>query len=382
MLRPLCLLLASASALSAGEIGFNRDIRPILSENCFYCHGQDPKHREAKLRLDVRAEATLERDGVTAVVPGHPEKSEMIRRLLTRDADDLMPPPNSHRSVTPAQVELLRRWIAQGAPYEQHWSFVPPATAPLPVVKDAAWPRQPFDRFVLAKLEAENLRPSPPASPAAWLRRASFDLNGLPPTPAEAAAFAADVAARGEAAYASAADRLLASPRFGERLAQEWLDVSRYADTHGFNNDSARSMWRWRDYVIAAFNANMPFDRFVTEQLAGDLLPKPTPDQRLATAFNRNHVINSEGGIIDEEYRVEYVADRVRTTSTALLGLTMECARCHDHKYDPIAQKDYYRLFAFFNNVLEYGEDGRVANAVPLMTTPTAQQQEIGRAHV
>lgn len=375
MLRPLCLLLASASSLSAGDIRFNRDIRPILSENCFYCHGQDPKHREAKLRLDVRAEATLERDGVTAVVPGHPEKSEMIRRLLTQDADDLMPPPSSHRSVTPAQVELLRRWIAQGAPYEQHWSFVPPTTAPLPTVKDTAWTRQPFDRFVLAKLEAENLQPSPPASPAAWLRRASFDLNGLPPTPAEAAAFAADVAARGEAAYAAAADRLLASPRFGERLAQEWLDVSRYADTHGFNNDSARSMWRWRDYVIEAFNANMPFDRFVTEQLAGDLLPKPTPDQRLATAFNRNHVINSEGGIIDEEYRVEYVADRVRTTSTALLGLTTECARCHDHKYDPITQKDYYRMFAFFNNVFEYGEDGRVANAVPLLATPTREQQ-------
>jgi hypothetical protein len=375
MFRPLCLLVISASAFAAEDIRFNRDIRPILSENCFYCHGQDPKHREADLRLDVRDEAVKAHDGVTAIIPGKPEQSEMLKRLLSHDADEQMPPPESNRKVTPAQIELIRRWIAQGAQYEKHWSFVPPERTPVPKVADAAWARQPFDRFVLAKLEAEGLMPSAAASPAAWLRRASFDLTGLPPTPAEIKAFEADTTLQGDAAYAAAADRLLASPRFGERLAQEWLDVARYADTHGFNNDSARSMWRWRDWVIESFNANMPFDRFVTEQLAGDLLPKPTPDQRLATAFNRNHVINSEGGIIDEEYRVEYVADRVRTTSTALLGLTMECARCHDHKYDPISQKDYYRMFAFFNNVHEYGEDGRIANAVPLLVTPTAEQQ-------
>ncbi|MFZ9980293.1 MAG: DUF1553 domain-containing protein [Opitutales bacterium] len=375
MFRPLCLLLISASAFAAEDIRFNRDIRPILSENCFYCHGQDPKHREADLRLDVRDEAVKAHDGVTAIVPGKPEQSEMLKRLLSHDPDDQMPPPESNRKVTPAQIELIRRWIAQGAPYEKHWSFVPPQRAPAPKVADASWARQPFDRFVLAKLEAEGISPSAPASPAAWLRRASFDLTGLPPTPAEIKAFEAETTLKGDAAYAAAADRLLASPRFGERQAQEWLDVARYADTHGFNNDSARSMWRWRDYVIESFNANLPFDRFVTEQLAGDLLPKPTLDQKLATAFNRNHVINSEGGIIDEEYRVEYVADRVRTTSTALLGLTMECARCHDHKYDPVSQKDYYRMFAFFNNVFEYGEDGRVANAVPLLVTPTREQQ-------
>ncbi|NDA79022.1 MAG: DUF1549 domain-containing protein, partial [Actinobacteria bacterium] len=344
MPRSLALLLVSLSAFAAEDLRFNRDIRPILSENCFYCHGQDPKHREAKLRLDVRSEAVAERDGTFAIAPGHPEKSELLKRLLSHDPDEQMPPPDSHRKVSPAQIDLIRRWIAQGAPYEQHWSFLPPERAPAPKVGDANWARQPFDRFVLAKLEGEKLRPSPEARPATWLRRAAFDLTGLPPTPTDIAAFETDVARRGEQAYALAADRLLASPRFGERLAQDWLDVSRYADTHGFNNDSARSMWRWRDYVIEAFNANLPFDRFVTEQLAGDLLPSPTPDQRLATAFNRNHVINSEGGIIDEEYRVEYVADRVRTTSTALLGLTMECARCHDHKYDPISQKDYYRL--------------------------------------
>ena len=374
MPRSLALLLLSLSALTAEDLRFNRDIRPILSENCFYCHGQDPKHREAGLRLDLRAEATKANDGVIAIVPGHPEKSEMLKRLLSHDADEQMPPPESNRKVTPAQIELIRRWIAQGAPYEKHWSFVPPEKASAPQVADTGWARQPFDRFVLAKLEAEKLKPSPEAKPATWLRRASFDLTGLPPTPTEIAAFEADAAKRGEPAYRAAARRLLASPRFGERLAQDWLDVARYADTHGFNNDSARSMWRWRDYVIESFNANLPFDRFITEQLAGDLLPNPTDAQRLATAFNRNHVINSEGGIIDEEYRVEYVADRVRTTSTALLGLTTECARCHDHKYDPITQKDYYRMFAFFNNVLEYGEDGRIANAVPLLVTPTPAQ--------
>ena len=373
--RAILLLLALISGLSAEDLRFNRDIRPILSENCFFCHGQDPKHREAKLRLDVRAEALMEHDSGFAIVPGHPEKSEILKRLRSHNADDQMPPPESNRKVTPAQIELIHRWIAQGAPYEKHWSFVPPEKAPVPKVSDASWARQPFDRFVLAKLETEKLKPSAEAKPSTWLRRAAFDLTGLPPTPAEIAAFESDATKRGEAAYAAAADRLLASPRFGERLAQDWLDVARYADTHGFNNDSGRTMWRWRDYVIESFNANLPFDRFVTEQLAGDLLPKPTLDQRIASAFNRNHVINSEGGIIEEEYRVEYVADRVRTASTALLGLTTECARCHDHKFDPITQKDYYRMFAFFNNVLEYGEDGRVANAVPLLVTPTREQQ-------
>jgi hypothetical protein len=373
--RAVLALLAMACALAAEDIRFNRDIRPILSENCFYCHGQDPKHREAGLRLDVRDEAIKAHDGVIAVVPGKPEQSEMLNRLLSHDADEQMPPPESNRKVTPAQIELIRRWIAQGAPYEKHWAFVPPEKAPAPKVTDKAWAREPFDRFVLAKLEAEKLKPAPEAKPSAWLRRASFDLTGLPPTPAEIAAFEADVGQRGDLAYVTAAQRLLDSPRFGERLAQDWLDVARYADTHGFNNDSARSMWRWRDWVIESFNQNAPFSQFITEQLAGDLLPNPTDAQRLATAFNRNHVINSEGGIIDEEYRVEYVADRVRTTSTALLGLTTECARCHDHKYDPITQKDYYRMFAFFNNVHEYGEDGRIANAVPLLVTPTAEQQ-------
>ena len=280
MSRSLSLLLFSLSALSAEDLRFNRDIRPILSENCFFCHGQDPKHREADLRLDQRSEAIKDNDGVFAIVPGHPEKSEILKRMVSHDPDDQMPPPESNRKVTPAQIELIRRWIAQGAPYEKHWSFVPPEKASAPKLNDASWARQPFDRYVLAKLETEKLQPSAEAKPATWLRRAAFDLTGLPPTPTEIAAFEADAAKRGEAAYAAAADRLLSSTRFGERLAQDWLDVARYADTHGFNNDSSRSMWRWRDYVIESFNANLPFDRFVTEQLAGDLLPNPTPDQR------------------------------------------------------------------------------------------------------
>ncbi|MGH7955676.1 MAG: DUF1549 domain-containing protein, partial [Opitutaceae bacterium] len=246
-----------------------------------------------------------------------------------------------------------------------------------PKVRLTKWPRNDVDRFVLARLEQENLGPSSAAAPATWLRRASFDLTGLPPTPQEFDAFAADVARRGEPAYAAAVDRLLASAHFGERLAMDWLDAARYADTHGFNNDSARTMWLWRDWVIDAFNTNKPYDRFITEQLAGDLLPQPTLEQRIATGFGRNHVISSEGGIIDEEYRVEYVADRVRTVSTAWLGLTLECARCHDHKFDPVQQRDYYRFFAFFNNVPEHGEDGRIANAVPMMPAPTRDQQTL-----
>jgi len=370
-------MLASIGAAStaADRVDFNRDIRPILSENCFQCHGQDPARREAKLRLDERESATRDRDGYAAIAPGRPAASDVIRRILSKDADEVMPPPDTHKRVTPGQAALLQRWIAEGADYAKHWAFIPPERAPLPPVKLSAWPRHALDRFVLARLERESLAPAPAAPPATWLRRASFDLTGLPPTPAELDRFEAEARTQGEPAYVAAVDRLLASAHFGERQALEWLDAARYADTHGFNNDSSRSMWRWRDWVIEAFNANKPYDQFITEQLAGDLLPQPTLDQRLATGFNRNHVINSEGGIIDEEYRVEYVADRVRTVSTAWLGLTMECARCHDHKFDAVTQRNYYQLFAFFNNVPEHGEDGRVANAVPMMPAPTREQQ-------
>ncbi len=378
------LALAVVAAARAAVPDYNRDVRPILSENCFQCHGQDPAKREAELRLDRRAEAIEVRDGIAAIVPGRPAESELLRRLTSREPSEQMPPPESHKRVTAAEAEVLRRWIEGGAPYAEHWAFVPPVRPTLPAQAGAGgngWGAagetlHPVDALVRARLAAEGLAPAPPAAPETWLRRASFDLVGLPPTLAEIDAFAADVGRRGDAAYRAAADRLLASPHYGERQALEWLDVARYADSHGFNNDSARVMWRWRDWVIDAFNANLRYDRFITEQLAGDLLPEPTLEQRLATGFGRNHVINSEGGIIDEEYRVEYVADRVRTLSTAWLGLTFECARCHDHKFDPISQRDYYRLFAFFNNVPEHGEDGRVANAIPMIPAPTRMQQE------
>lgn len=372
------LFATTSSFVAAADphpLAFNRDIRPILSENCFHCHGQDPAKREGKLRLDERESAIRPRDDIAAIVPGKPDESEMIRRLASTDPTEQMPPPDSHKRVTPAQLDLLRRWIAQGAPYQKHWAFEAPERAPLPEVKSARWSRGPLDRFVLARLERDGLAPSAEATPETWLRRVSFDLIGLPPTPAELDTFAAEVARRGESAYAAAVDRLFASPHYGERQAIEWLDAARYADTHGFNNDSTRTMWRWRDWVIGAFNANVPYDRFITEQLAGDLLPRPTLEQRIATGFGRNHVISSEGGIIAEEYRAEYVADRLRTFSTAWLGLSLECARCHDHKFDPVTQRDYYRLFAFFNNVPEHGEDGRVANAIPYIPAPTTAQQ-------
>jgi mono/diheme cytochrome c family protein len=368
---------AVAQPAAPAKLEFNRDIRPILSENCFQCHGQDANHREAKLRLDDRDDSVRDRDGRFVIAPGRPEDSELIARILTTDEEDHMPLASSNKHLTPAQVATLRRWIAEGATYQKHWAFIPPVRAPLPKVTAAKWPRTPIDRFVLARLEREKLSPSPEAPPETWLRRVSFDLTGLPPTPAELDAFAVEVARRGERAYEAAVDRLLASPHFGERLAIDWLDAARYADSHGFNNDGLRTMWRWRDWVIEAFNANKPYNEFITEQIAGDLLPKPTLEQRIATGFARNHVINSEGGIIDEEYRVEYVADRVRTLSTAWLGLTMECAKCHDHKFDPIKQKDFYRMFAFFNNVPEHGEDGRRANAVPLIAAPTREQQAV-----
>jgi hypothetical protein len=373
-LRCPTLLLFSSLAAFAEPLRFNRDIRPILADKCFACHGQDPKQRKGELRLDVAAEAMAERKGGRAIVPGKPDESTVMQRILTTDPDDVMPPPDSHRTLEPAEKEKLRQWIVEGAAYEQHWAFQPPVRVPLPAVKSAAWVQQPMDALVLAKLESLGIAPSPPAAPERWLRRVSLDLTGLVPAPPELDAFAADVKQRGEAAYADAADRLLASPRFGERMAQDWLDAARYADSHGFNNDTSREMWRWRDWVIAAFNRNQPYDRFLTEQIAGDLLPAASLEQRIATAYCRNHVINSEGGIIDEEYRVEYVVDRLRTLGMSVLGLTLECARCHDHKYDPLTMSDFYSLYAFFNQVPEYGEDGRSANASPLLISPTEEQ--------
>jgi hypothetical protein len=369
------IVAGTAPGAAPAHLDYDRDVRPILSENCFLCHGQDSKKRMAGLRLDSFESATADRRGHAAMVPGNPAASLICQRITAADPAHRMPPVFSNRSLTADQIAILKRWIEEGGVYTKHWSFVPPKRPAVPAAGDPHWVKQPIDAFVYRRLEAEGLRPGREARPETWLRRVSLDLIGLPPGLDELDAFSRDVKARGEAAYSAAVDRLLASPRYGERMALDWLDVARYADTHGFNNDSARSMWRWRDWVIQSFNHNMPYDRFITEQLAGDLLPHATMEQRLATGFLRDGVINSEGGIIDEEYRVEYVTDRVNTMAAAWLGLTVGCAHCHDHKFDPITQRDHYRFFAFFNNVPEKGEDGRVANATPIMPAPTDAQQ-------
>jgi hypothetical protein len=352
------------------RVPFNREIRPILAENCFTCHGPDHNKRMAGLRLDVREEAVAR----GAFVPGKPERSKLIARVFATEESRLMPPVFSHKHLTTVQKNLLRRWIEQGAVYEPHWAYVRlPARVAVPAVKNAAWCRSPIDRFVLARLEREGLAPSPDTGRTDWLRRVTLDLTGLPPAPRDADAFLAD---RSKAAYAHVVDRLLASPHYGERMAVPWLDVARYADSYGYQSDQLCPTWPYRDWVVKAFNDNLPYDQFITCQLAGDLLPNATREQRLATAFNRLHRMTNEGGSVPEEWRLEGVADRVHTFGTAFLGLTVECARCHDHKYDPIPQRDYYALSAFFNSVDEYGLYDR-ADIVPTpsLLLPTPEQE-------
>jgi len=352
---------------SAGELLFDRDIRPILSENCYLCHGVDAAERQADLRLDLR-ESAVEHG---AIVPGNRQESLLVERITSDDEYLRMPPADSNHTLTDEEIEKLIRWIEQGAEYDTLWSFKPVARPAIPRVDDEAWAKNDIDRFVLSRLEQEGMQPNPRAPLPTLLRRISLDLTGLPPTETQLEQWLAASEPLGVAI-----EELLASSAFGERMASDWLDVARYADTHGFNNDSARTMWPWRDWVVKAFNNNLPYDQFIVQQLAGDLLEEPTLDLKVATGFSRNHPINSEGGIINEEYRVEYVADRVRTTSLAWLGLTLDCARCHDHKYDPISQREYYEVFAFFNHVNEFGEDGRVANASPLIQVPSDEQQQ------
>ena len=360
--------LSLANAAQAEEIDFGRDIRPILSNACFRCHGPSEDTREADLRLDSRAGLLDE----SVVVPGDLSASELIERITTDDPELQMPPAGSERILSEEEIELLKQWVEQGAPYELHWSFVPRRRSGPPAVATESWIRNPIDQFILARLDTEGLSPSPEADRATLIRRLTLDLNGLPPTPEEVDAFLYD---NREDAYERLVDRLLATPHYGEQMALAWLDASRYADTHGYHVDSHRDMWMWRDWVIEAFNGNMPFDQFATEQLAGDMLPEPTISQQIATGFNRNHGINFEGGAFAEEFRVEYVVDRVHTTSTVFMGLTMKCARCHDHKFDPISQRDYYKFFALFNSVPENGIDGAFGNAKPMVEFPSDEQR-------
>ena len=354
-------------------VDFNRDIRPILSDTCFKCHGPDEKQRMANLRLDETEGLFVDRGGYRIIVPGNAAQSKLYQKISSSDDSFRMPPTYSGRTLTAKQIELIQEWIDQGAKWEMLWSFMPPKRPPEPEVKDKKWPRNSIDSFVLARLESEGLKTSPEADKATLLRRVYFDLTGLPPTPAETDAFLAD---HSPDAYEKRVDQLLASPHYGERMAMPWLDLARYSDTHGYHIDSLRDMWVWRDWLIKAFNQNMPYDEFTLEQIAGDLLPNATESQKIASGFNRNHMINFEGGAIPAEYHVEYVVDRVSTTSTAFLGLTMGCARCHDHKFDPITQKDFYRFFAFFNTVPERGLDGYTGNAVPVLPLPSHEQQQ------
>ncbi len=356
----------------AQEVEFNRDIRPIFSDKCYTCHGPDRANRKSKLRFDTEAGAKQDLGGHFAIVPGDTAKSELVRRITAEKPAMRMPPVWSGYKLTDQEIGLITRWIEQGAKWEKHWAFIPPKRRPLPDVKDRGWPRNAIDNFVLARLEREGLDHSPEADRERLIRRVTLDLTGLPPTPTEIDAFLND---KSPTAYERVVDRLLASPRYGERMAERWLDAARYADTNGYQTDAERSMWRWRDWVIDAFNRNMPFDRFTVEQIAGDMLPNATLDQKIATGFNRNHRGNGEGGIIPEEYAVEYVVDRVDTTATVWLGLTLGCARCHDHKYDPFTQKEFYQAFAYFNNVPEKGKAWKYGNSPPVVPAPTAAQQ-------
>ena len=369
----LALFLCACAALAAQrQIEFNRDVRPILADKCFLCHGPDAKAKNIPRRLDQEAEAKAARNGTRAIVEGDPASSELIRRITAENKGVRMPPHYSGLKLTEPEIETLRLWIAQGAKWQKHWSLIPPVSHPLPEVKDGNWARNPIDRFILARLDREGLSPSPEAARETLLRRVSLDLTGLPPSPAGIDAFLVD---RSPGAYEKAVDRLLASPRYGERMAARWLDAARYADTNGYQYDGERQMWRWRDWVIDSFNSNQPYDRFALEQVAGDLLPNATREQKIATAFNRNHRANTEDGIIAEEYAVEYVVDRIETTSTVFLGLTLGCTRCHNHKYDPFTQKEFYQLFAYFDQVPELGRAMKYGNSPPLVPAPTREQQ-------
>jgi hypothetical protein len=378
-----CVLYTLHACNSSGQgdaeqipdtISYNFNIRPILSDKCYKCHGPDATHREADLRLDIPENAyraLKDNPSAHALVPGDPMLSEVYRRISTKDTTEQMPPPSSNlKKLTPYEVDLIEKWIKQGAKYEKHWAFVPPHLSPVPQVKNSTWPKNAIDNFILQKLEQKGISPNPEADKERLLKRVSLDLTGLPPSLQLMDSFLAD---KSPDAYQKVVDQLMATPQYGEKMALHWLDVARYADSHGYQDDNYRTQWPWRDWVIHAFNENMPYDKFITWQLAGDLLPNASKEQLLATGFNRNHKITEEGGVIDEEYRVSYVTDRTNTFGKALLGITLECAHCHDHKYDPFSQKEYYQMFAFFNNVKEVGLQSTVGGPETYAKRPMMQ---------
>jgi hypothetical protein len=355
-------------------ISYNFNIRPILSDKCYKCHGPDAGKREAGLRLDIPEnayQALKDNPQAHALVPGEPGQSEVYRRISTQDTTELMPPPASNlKRLSAYEVDLIKKWIKRGAKYEKHWAFVPPQLPAVPQVKNTAWLKNQIDNFILQKLEQKGIDPNPEADKERLLKRLSLDLTGLPPSLPMMDAFLADKSAN---AYQKMVDQLIQSPQYGEKMTLHWLDVARYADSHGYQDDNYRTQWPWRDWVIHAFNENLPYDKFITWQLAGDLLPNSTQEQLLATGFNRNHKITEEGGVIDEEYRVSYVTDRTNTFGKALLGITLECAHCHDHKYDPFSQKEYYQVYSFFNNVKEVGIQSTVGGPETYAKRPMMQ---------
>jgi mono/diheme cytochrome c family protein len=363
------VVLACVGPLSAqSKLEYNRDIRPILADSCFACHGPDSASRKASLRLDQRAAAIK----AGAFDPGHADDSELVRRIFATDPKEQMPPPTSHKTLTVEQKNRLKTWIAAGAEYQPHWSLIAPKRPPLPPVKDAAWVRTPMDAFILAKLEAAGLKPAPEADRRTLARRVSLDLTGLPPSPADVDAFVNDASPN---AYEKYVDQLMKSPQWGEHRGRAWLDVARYADTHGIHFDNYREIWAYRDWVIRAFNQNMPFDQFTIEQLAGDLLPNRTLDQQVASGFNRCNITTNEGGAIGEEYLVLYTRDRTETASQVWLGMTTGCAVCHDHKFDPISQREFYELSAFFNNTTQAAMDGNIRDTPPTVMVPRMEDR-------
>ena len=379
MLVCVCFAVLGLSSASAEQsesaqttVDYNLDVRPILADNCFACHGPDAKARQADLRLDTKAGAFSEPSGYPVIVPGKPEESELHLRIVSNDDHYRMPPADFNKTLTPEQIEVVTQWIREGAKWEEHWAFTTPVRPTPPDVTNQDWVRNPIDAFILSRLEKEGLTPASEADKRTVIRRLSFDLTGLPPTREEIHKFLEDDSPN---AYEKVIDAFMAKPEYGEHLGRFWLDVARYGDTHGLHLDNYREMWPYRDWVIEAFNKNMPFDQFTIEQLAGDLLPEPTLEQQIATGFNRCHVTTSEGGSIDEEYYVRYAIDRADTTSTVWMGLTVGCAQCHDHKYDPITQKEFYQLYAYFNNITEKAMDGNRKDSPPVVKLPTSEQE-------